>query len=260
MVLNVHAGHNPDGKIACGAIGLIKESTEARNVKNEVIRLLQLKGHTVYDCTIDNGFSQSNVLSKIVTKCNTHAVDLDISIHFNAGRSDYKGDNSTGGTEVWIYNNSSKAMNYADRICKKIASNGFRNRGVKTSTSLYVLKKTKSPALLIECCFVDDADDLKFYTATSMAKAIVEGILNTTISGVDANNSTKPNETSDAEFKIKVINNALNIRSGAGTTYKITGCIRDKGTYTITQTSGNWGKLKSGAGWICISTKYVKFL
>ena len=38
MKINVHAGHNPDGKIGCGAIGLLKESTEARNVKNEVIR------------------------------------------------------------------------------------------------------------------------------------------------------------------------------------------------------------------------------
>ena len=34
MKFNIHAGHNPDGKIACGAIGLIKESTEARKVKD----------------------------------------------------------------------------------------------------------------------------------------------------------------------------------------------------------------------------------
>ncbi len=27
MKINVHAGHNPDGKIACGAVGLKKEST-----------------------------------------------------------------------------------------------------------------------------------------------------------------------------------------------------------------------------------------
>ena len=33
MKINVHAGHNPDGKIDCGAVGLIKESTEARKVK-----------------------------------------------------------------------------------------------------------------------------------------------------------------------------------------------------------------------------------
>lgn len=43
MKINVHAGHNPDGKIACGAVGLIKESTEARKVKKEVIKLLRKK-------------------------------------------------------------------------------------------------------------------------------------------------------------------------------------------------------------------------
>ena len=30
MRINIHAGHNPDGKIACGAVGLIRESTEAK--------------------------------------------------------------------------------------------------------------------------------------------------------------------------------------------------------------------------------------
>lgn len=88
MKINVHAGHNPDGKIACGAVGLIKESTEARKVKKEVIKLLRKKGHTVYDCTCQNGKSQTDVLKRIVTKCNQHKVDLDISIHFNSGVAD----------------------------------------------------------------------------------------------------------------------------------------------------------------------------
>lgn len=33
MVINVHAGHNPHGKVACGAVGLISESLENRRVK-----------------------------------------------------------------------------------------------------------------------------------------------------------------------------------------------------------------------------------
>ena len=32
MRINVHAGHNPDGKAACGAVGLIKESTDRKSV------------------------------------------------------------------------------------------------------------------------------------------------------------------------------------------------------------------------------------
>ena len=175
MKINVHAGHNPDGKVACGATGLIKESTEARKVKAEVISQLRKAGHTVYDCTVDNGTSQNDVLSKIVTKCNKHDVDLDISIHFNSGRNDKKGDGSTGGVEVYVYSDTSKAKKAAERICKSIAKLGFRNRGVK-AYKWYVLKHTNSPAMLIECCFVDDKDDIKLYNAKTMAKAIVAGV------------------------------------------------------------------------------------
>ena len=50
----------------------------------------------------------------------------------------------------------------------------------------------------------------------------------------------------------------VNIRKGAGTNYAKVGVIRDKGKYTIVQIKVNgkytWGKLKSGAGWICIKS------
>lgn len=177
MKINVHAGHNPDGKIACGAVGLIKESTEARKVKKEVIKLLRKKGHAVYDCTCQNGTSQTDVLKRIVTKCNKHKVDLDISIHFNSGVGDKKGNGKTTGTEVYVYSTKSAAYPVAERIDKAIAALGFRDRGVKVRTNLYVLHRTNSPAMLIECCFVDDKDDVKLYDAKKMAQAIVTGIL-----------------------------------------------------------------------------------
>lgn len=65
--------------------------------------------------------------------------------------------------------------------------------------------------------------------------------------------SEEPQTTkSSSRYLVKVTTDALNIRSGAGTNHSIVGCIRDKGTYTIVETSENWGKLKSGAGWICL--------
>ena len=84
MRINIHAGHNPDGMTACGAVGLIRESTEARAVKDKVIEKLVSMGHTVHDCTCNNGASQQDVLKRIVEACNAHEVDLDVSIHFNA--------------------------------------------------------------------------------------------------------------------------------------------------------------------------------
>jgi len=59
-------------------------------------------------------------------------------------------------------------------------------------------------------------------------------------------------------YLVKVTVDALNIRKGPSTSYSIAGVIRDKGVYTIVEEKDNWGKLKSGAGWICLSyTKRV---
>lgn len=176
MKINVHAGHNPAGKVACGAVGLINESTENRRVKDEVINLLRELGHTVYDCTVDNGTGQKDVLNKIVAKCNAHMVDLDVSIHFNSGSRDKGGNGRTTGVEVYVFSASGSAAEYAKRVCKEVANLGFRNRGVKESKTLRVLNGTKSPAMLIECCFVDDKDDVELYNYRDMAAAIVYGI------------------------------------------------------------------------------------
>lgn len=176
MRINVHAGHNPAGKVACGAVGLLNESTENRRVKDEVISQLRELGHTVYDCTVDNGTGQSDVLKKIVAKCNAHTVDLDVSIHFNSGAKDERGNGKTTGVEVLLYSNSSRAYGWAEKVCQAIAALGFKNRGLKYRPGLAFLKNTKSPAMLIECCFVDDRDDVQLYDYRSMASAIVFGI------------------------------------------------------------------------------------
>ncbi len=173
MKINIHAGHNADGKTACGAVGLIKESTEARNVKNKAIELLKEKGHTVFDCTVDNASDKSDNLKQIVTKCNSNTVDLDVSIHFNAAVNDLEGDGRTTGCEVFVYDENSTVKEQAQNICNAISELGFRNRGVKTNKGLYVLKNTKAPAMLIECCFVDDKDDTDLYNCEAMANAIV---------------------------------------------------------------------------------------
>lgn len=64
------------------------------------------------------------------------------------------------------------------------------------------------------------------------------------------------NEKPEKWMLVKVTCDELNIRSGPNARSKKVGCITDKGTYTIIEVKGNWGKLKSGAGWICL--KYTK--
>lgn len=183
MKFTVHAGHNPDGKTASGAVGLIKESTEARVVVSRLISYLQAGGHVAYDCTCNNGTSQSDVLRKIVAMCNAKDRDYDVSIHFNSGANNMGGNGQTTGTEVLIYSSSSKAKGLAAQICNEISALGFKNRGVKTRSDLYVLRHTTKPALLVECCFVDDKDDVAIYNADAMARAIYKGLTGSAATG-----------------------------------------------------------------------------
>lgn len=238
MIINVHAGHNPDGKVGCGAVGLIKESTEARLVKNEVIRQLRLLGHTVYDCTVEDGTSQSNVLTKIISKCNEHSADLDISIHFNAGAEDKSSNGKTTGTECYIYSEASKSKEYAEKICKAISTLGFANRGVKTNSNLYILKHTKAPAVLIECCFVDDADDVLTYNYSDMASAIVYGITGKAIDEEDC--------IEDEEAKADEAETTTN----DGKYYRV-----QVGAYTIKDNAINMQKKLKAAGFDAIITE-----
>ncbi|WWR16517.1 N-acetylmuramoyl-L-alanine amidase [Lachnospiraceae bacterium JLR.KK008] len=210
MVINVHAGHNPDGKTACGAVGFIRESTEARRVKDETVYQLRRLGHTVYDCTCENGRSQANVLTKIVNACNAHTVDLDVSIHFNSGAKDSEGNGTTSGTEVLIYKKGNAAQKYAKSVADAISALGYRRRsdttspeaGVKLRKELYFLNKTKAPAMLVECCFVDDRDDVQLYDCQKMASAIVYGITGKRVADQEEVTEDKEASATDAETAV----------------------------------------------------------
>lgn len=180
---NIHAGHNPSGKVACGSVGYLNESDENREVCLRVVDKLRSLGHEVYDCTVNDGANQKDVLQKIVANCLKNEVDFDVSIHFNAIKHEEVSDGKTKGTEVWICPNS-EAEPVAKAVCDSISELGFTNRGVKTSDKLYVLKNTKAPALLIECCFVDDVDDVLLYNVEKMANAIVKGLTGSAVSDV----------------------------------------------------------------------------
>lgn len=236
MKFTIHAGHNPDGKIACGAVGLIKESTENRKVKDELMRLLKLKGHTVYDCTVDNGTSVSDIVEKQVEKMNSYTgIDLHISIHFNSGANDKEGNKRSTGTEVLVYNTNGSKYETAKRICSKIEKLGYKNRGVKVRTNLGVLKRSKGQALLVECCFVDDKDDVALYNYKTMAKAIAEGILNETIvESVTTSNATHIVNT-----------DVLNVRSGRGVEFDKVGSLKRGEEIAI----WNIGKDNKGNDW-----------
>lgn len=171
---NVHGGHS----LKCrGASGLLDEVNEDRAVKNKLIELLRANGYTVYDCTDDYSTKQKANLRNIVSKCNAHNVDLDISIHLNSGRNDSNGDGKTGGVEVFGYDDRIYGVAY--KIAENISNTlgiGFHGSPVKYRKDLCILRETRAKAILIECCFVDDKDDANKWNATKCAMAIASAL------------------------------------------------------------------------------------
>ena len=204
MKINVHAGHTKQNGNAPGASGIVHESVEDRKIKEEVIRILRERGHTVYDCTSE-GDSARNNLYRIVEKCNAHKVDLDVSIHLNC----YNGQGH--GTETLIYSSGSKAKTAAKRINKNIVKLGYTDRGVKIRSDLYVLHRTYAPALLVETFFCDNKGDCARYKKVGykgIAKAIADGITKKSVKQKIKDKVTKKNSIgkSNEEIAKEVIN------------------------------------------------------
>lgn len=67
----------------------------------------------------------------------------------------------------------------------------------------------------------------------------------------------KENEKTKETYKVKLLDN-LNIRKTPNGTIVQKNGAKKGMVYTIVETEGSWGKLLSGAGWISVSSKYVK--
>ena len=165
------------GAIGCGKL----EQNLTREVGMKVITKLQALGHTVVNCTVDYANTLNESLSTRVNKANNAGGDLYVCIHFNACNG------QAYGTEVFTHNG--KELKEARNVLNNICALGYSNRGIK-SANLYVINHTNMNAMLIECCFIDNASDMSKYNAEKIADAIVKGLVGTTTSTTTTNTNT----------------------------------------------------------------------
>ena len=171
MKIGINCGHTTSGA-GYGAVGIIKESEHTRLVGKVLMKILANSGVEVVDCTVDKADTQSEYLKKSVDIANNNNVDLFISIHFNASSS-----HEGNGVEVFTHNGIKHEE--AVKICQNISDLGFKNRGIKYGTDLYVIKKTVARAMLIEVCFCDNETDVSTYLTLGedkIAQAIFDGL------------------------------------------------------------------------------------
>ncbi|WP_315114136.1 N-acetylmuramoyl-L-alanine amidase [Clostridium intestinale] len=209
MKYAIAVGHTLSGA-DYGAVGYLIESICTRQIGELVQNYLLAQGHTVVFCRIDNASSVGQSLSYRVNKANSENVDLYVEIHLNAGGGT--------GSEVWIYRTGSTAEQYARNVVNSLAEINYPNRGVKTSQNLYVLRNTVAPAILVECCFVDNRADADRYNADSIARAIVKGLTgtNSNITPEPSIPVTPPSPPNSGNSNIRTLQQEINTQFNSG--------------------------------------------
>ena len=120
-------------------------------------------------------------------------------------------------------------------------------------------------SVLIECAFMTNKRESELMKTEAFCKEcaeeaakgfceyigikyVAEGAASTPIKP-----STNPTTPATAAFKVRITVTSLKVRKGTGTNYNQVTSVKKGGVFTIVETNGNWGKLKSGAGWIHLS-------
>ena len=174
LLIAGHGGTPYDG----GAVGCgYTEAVETRRMADALAPLLKARGFEVamYD--------QSKDAYKVVMQGGSlplSGIGYVMELHLNSAASDPKGDGRTTGTEIYVHENE-KGVTVEEAILRRVCALGFKNRGVKRSTGLAVLKhvfKRGVSHALIETCFIDDKDDMELYGRQfdAIARAIADGV------------------------------------------------------------------------------------
>lgn len=121
------------------------------------------------------GTSTATSLAARTNAANSWGADYFISIHANA--SDLP---DASGSEAFVYSASSPAYALAENILVGLSeATGLQNRGIFSRPTLYVLRKTVMPALLLEVGFITNSGDAQLMAENPdlIARGIYNGIL-----------------------------------------------------------------------------------
>jgi N-acetylmuramoyl-L-alanine amidase len=113
---------------------------------------------------------------------NVFNADYFLSIHINSAK-----EKSVRGVEVWQYSNENEDINkFSKGLCNDVSKIfNIRNRGLKFSKELSVLKNTKMPAALIEVDFISNAQAEKDLKVSENIKDIALAIKNNLLKLLD---------------------------------------------------------------------------
>ena len=176
----IDQGHNPYG-VNTGTVGNgLSEADVTYEVGKKLAALLSENPDFEVKLSRNNpdevlGTSNTSSLQTRVDDANRWEADYFLSLHTN-GFSNPR----ANGSEAFVFRINSPAYFFAEAILESVVENmDMTDRGVKINPNLYVLRRTRMPAVLLELGFlsnISDAEKLRNDT-DGFASAIYEGIL-----------------------------------------------------------------------------------
>lgn len=157
----IDQGHNPSGTFNSGAVGNgVAESEVNYQVGIDLLNLLNNDSRFAARVsrptpTTVLGTTNTTSLAERVRLANEWPANYFISIHCNSNPNP-----EINGTEVYIYQYMTQANWLAQQILNAITETaGTRNNGIRLNQSLYVLRRTNMPAILIELGYLTNVSD-----------------------------------------------------------------------------------------------------
>ena len=176
----IDQGHNPVNPNAGAEGNGLREQNIVYRIGIELAELLRANGN--FDVRLSRptettqlGSSNASSLAARVNDANAWGADYFISLHTNA--SDIK---SATGSEAFAFARGTPAFVLGEDILAGLAAEtGLQNRGMFTRPSLYVLKRTQMPAVLVELGFISNARDARLMSEEPQlfARGVYDGIL-----------------------------------------------------------------------------------
>lgn len=180
MKIFIDQGHNPQNPNAGAEANGVREQDVTYVVGVELAALL--RSNPFFEVRLSRnspteqlGTSNTSSLATRVNAANSWGADYFISLHCNASVN-----TSASGSEVYVYSDTSPAYPLGEDVLVGLHNaTGLPNRGVRVNPSLYVLRKTTMPALLVEMGYLTNPVDAELLSTDpqSFARGIYNGML-----------------------------------------------------------------------------------
>lgn len=176
----IDQGHNPEG-VNAGAEGFgLREQDITydvgiylRDILSQDPRFEARVSRPTENTTL--GTTNAESLAARVNDANSWGADYFLSIHVNANTNP-----NVNGTEMYIFRSGGQAQALAENLLDSITERlDTKRNGVFVRPSLYVLRRTQMPAVLLELAYITNEDDAEKLEEDryEFADAIYHGLL-----------------------------------------------------------------------------------